>query len=50
VNIDHVKRHYYGSHPKVNPTRIVPLGPELNFDAPHDRSKFDRKRATATRS
>jgi putative glutathione S-transferase len=49
VNIDHVKRHYYGSHPKVNPTRIVPLGPELNFDAPHDRSKFDHKRASAAR-
>jgi putative glutathione S-transferase len=40
VSIDHIKRHYYGSHRKINPTGIVPLGPELNFTAPHDRAKF----------
>jgi glutathionyl-hydroquinone reductase len=40
VSIDHIKRHYYGSHRKINPTGIVPLGPELNFTAPHDRGKF----------
>jgi putative glutathione S-transferase len=26
----------------INPTRIVPLGPELDFSAPHDRARFDR--------
>jgi len=31
VNMDHIKRHYYQSMPDINPTRIVPLGPELNF-------------------
>ncbi|GAA6616493.1 glutathione S-transferase family protein [Scytonema sp. NUACC26] len=36
-NLDHIKRHYYKSHPKVNPTRIVPKGPIIDFDAPHDR-------------
>ncbi|HEY9800834.1 MAG TPA: glutathione S-transferase family protein [Leptolyngbyaceae cyanobacterium] len=36
-NLDHIKRHYYRSHPKVNPTRIVPKGPVINFDEPHNR-------------
>ena len=40
VNMDHIKRHYYGSHPHLNPSGIVPLGPELNFTAPHDRGRF----------
>jgi len=31
VNMDHIKRHYYQSMPDINPTRIVPLGPELDF-------------------
>ena len=37
VNIDHIKRHYYYSHRMINPTGVVPLGPELDLDAPHDR-------------
>ena len=43
VNIDHVKRHYYMSMTAINPTRIVPLGPVLNFSAPHNRSRFERE-------
>jgi putative glutathione S-transferase len=39
-NLDHIKRHYYKSHPKVNPTRIVPMGPQINFDAPHNRDEM----------
>lgn len=39
-NLDHIKRHYYYSHESINPTRIVPKGPELNYDAPHDRERF----------
>ncbi len=31
VNIDHIKRHYYMSHPHINPTRVVPVGPRLAF-------------------
>ena len=31
VNVDHIKRHYYMSHPHINPTRIVPVGPKLDF-------------------
>ncbi|MDJ1159336.1 glutathione S-transferase family protein [Chelatococcus sp. SYSU_G07232] len=37
VNFTHIKRHYYESHRTINPTGIVPLGPELDLDAPHDR-------------
>jgi putative glutathione S-transferase len=39
-NLDHIKRHYYKSHPQVNPTRIVPKGPMIDFDAPHNRDKL----------
>jgi putative glutathione S-transferase len=39
--MDHIKRHYYGSHRHVNPTGIVPLGPALDFMAPHDRGRLD---------
>jgi glutathionyl-hydroquinone reductase len=31
VNIDHIKRHYYFTHDDINPSQIVPLGPELEF-------------------
>ena len=40
VNIDYIKAHYYGSHESINPTRIIPIGPALDLDAPHDRSRF----------
>ena len=40
VDFDHIKRHYYASHATINPTGIVPLGPELDFAAPHDRGRF----------
>src|SRR5690606_20791019 len=31
VNFDHIRNHYYGSHRTINPTGIVPIGPELDF-------------------
>ena len=40
VNMDHIKRHYYMSMTAINPTRIVPIGPELDFIAPHDRARL----------
>ena len=40
VNMRHIKAHYYGSHTTINPTGIVPLGPELDHSAPHDRGRF----------
>ncbi len=39
VNMHHIKAHYYGSHASINPTRIVPAGPALDFTRPHDRDK-----------
>ncbi len=37
VNFDHIKRHYYITHDQINPTRIVPIGPELDLAQPHGR-------------
>lgn len=39
VNFAHIKQHYYYSHHMINPTRIVPEGPELDLDSPHQRNK-----------
>jgi glutathionyl-hydroquinone reductase len=39
-NAMHVKRHYYESHRTLNPSGIVPAGPTVDFDAPHDRGRF----------
>jgi putative glutathione S-transferase len=39
VNFAHIKQHYYQSHTTINPTGIVPIGPEIDFLAPHDRHK-----------
>jgi glutathionyl-hydroquinone reductase len=36
VDFDHIKRHYYRSHTRINPTGVVPAGPELDYDAPAD--------------
>jgi putative glutathione S-transferase len=40
VSLAHIKRHYYASHAMINPTRIVPVGPAIDFNAPHDRGRF----------
>lgn len=37
VKFDHIKRHYYMTHDQINPTRIVPIGPELDLNRPHGR-------------
>ncbi|MGK2931165.1 MAG: glutathione S-transferase family protein [Solirubrobacterales bacterium] len=37
VDLDHIKRHYYRTHPQINPTRIVPMGPVLDLDSPAGR-------------
>lgn len=34
----HIKRHYYFSHDMINPTRVVPNGPELNYEQAHNRA------------
>lgn len=40
VHMDHIKQHYYGSHSTINPTGIVPVGPELDLTAAHNRRKL----------
>lgn len=40
VDIDQIKDHYYRSHETINPTGIVPLGPILEFDKPHQREQL----------
>lgn len=40
VNMDHIKRHYYLSHRHINPTGIVPAGPDFDLAAPHRRARF----------
>ena len=37
INMHHIKHHYYGSHATINPTGVVPLGPEIDFMAAHTR-------------
>ena len=37
VNMHHIKHHYYGSHESINPSRIVPMGPVVDFEEPHGR-------------
>lgn len=38
VNVEHARRHYYESHNTINPTRIVPIAPEINWEEPHNRA------------
>lgn len=45
VNFDHIKRHYYMSHEHINPSRIVPLGPVLDFMRPHERGRLEQRDA-----
>ena len=40
VDFDHIKRHYYMTHPEINPTKIVPVGPSFKFDASHNRARL----------
>lgn len=37
VNFDHIKRHYYVTHDNINPTRLVPIGPDQDLSTPHGR-------------
>ena len=40
VNQQHIKHHYYYSHDMINPTRVVPKGPEIDFTTPHNRGEL----------
>ena len=40
VRMDHIKEHYYASHTTINPTQVIPVGPEIDYSAAHDRDRF----------
>ncbi len=40
VNFEHIKVHYYYSHDTINPTRVVPKGPDINYLSKHNRDRF----------
>jgi len=40
VNFHHIKHHYYGSHGTINPTGVVPMGPLIDYKAPHGRERL----------
>lgn len=40
VAMDYIKAHYYGSHETINPTRVIPAGPVLDFTRAHNREQF----------
>ena len=42
VNMNHIKYHYFASHTSINPTGIVPKGPELDFMQPHGREHLSK--------
>ncbi|MDB9962903.1 glutathione S-transferase family protein, partial [bacterium] len=37
TNMNHIVRHYHYSHETINPNRIIPINPDLDFMAPHNR-------------
>ena len=42
VDFEHIKTHYYYSHDMINPTRVVPVGPDIDFNRPHNRKTFSK--------
>ena len=43
VNLDHIVRHYHYSHESINPHRIVPINPVIDWDTPHGRDAMGQK-------
>jgi glutathionyl-hydroquinone reductase len=41
TDFDHIKRHYFGTHHRINPTGIVPKGPAIDWWQPHDRDRLE---------
>jgi len=41
VNMEHIKSHYYASHESINPSRVIPVGPDIDFSTAHGREKFN---------
>jgi putative glutathione S-transferase len=45
VRMDEIKRHYYTTHPSINPTGLIPIGPALDFKLPHGREPQSASRS-----
>ncbi len=43
VHMDHIRQHYFRSHPTINPYGIVPIGPVLDFSAAHGRERLGKR-------
>ncbi len=43
VRMDHIRHHYFRSHPTINPYGIVSIGPVLDFTSPHDRDRLGKR-------
>jgi glutathionyl-hydroquinone reductase len=39
-NFEHIKHHYYTSHPTINPNRLIPVGPIQELASPHNRAQL----------
>jgi putative glutathione S-transferase len=50
VDMRHIKWHYYGSHKTINPSGIVPLGPDVDYTAAHDRDRFGTRPTSMERA
>lgn len=42
VNMEHIKKSYYGSHPTLDPYGVIPVGSNTDYSAPHDRERFSK--------
>lgn len=40
IDLGYIKKHYYGSHTTVNPTQVVPKGPDIDYTVAHGRERF----------
>lgn len=47
VHMDHIKEHYYTSHPHLNPQGVIPVGPGLDLDTPHGRERLSPDQGSA---
>jgi putative glutathione S-transferase len=45
VRLDQIKRHYYTTHPMINPSGLIPIGPAIDFDEPHGRDRMRLREA-----
>ena len=50
VNMAHIKEHYYTTHTDLNPKQIIPVGPDPDFEAPHNRDALPGDPPTELRS